>query len=182
MKKERMEKDMKENTFTYTARSTQNPEKMAMFTLHNGSVSVQLGNALMEQAEEAYESFRDEDDTPLTTWIKPLATGSLQRFLEPIPLEDFDADLKDKALQTTAWIRAGGLRLMPVMMTWQDVDNPDGANAFVNELQERKDAIASTGTLPDLFDYWASWMVIGLMTIALPIMLMRQLNKRRSSE
>ena len=48
---------MKENTFTYTARSAQDPEKMAMFTLHNGSVSVQLGNTLVEQAEEAYESF-----------------------------------------------------------------------------------------------------------------------------
>lgn len=171
---------MKENTFTYTARSAQNPDKMAMFTLHNGSVSVQLGNALVEQAEEAYENFREEGDRRLTAWIKPVATGSLQRLLQPIPLEDFDADLKGSTLQATAWIRAGGLRLAPVMMTWEEVDNPEGADAFVAELQERKETMTDTGGLPDLFDYWASWIMIGLMGIALPIMLMRQFRKRRS--
>lgn len=170
---------MKENTFTYTARSAQDPEKMAMFTLHNGSVSVQLGDTLMEQAEEAYESFRDEDDTRLTTWIKPVATGSLQRLMQPIPLADFDAEVKGEALQTTAWIRARGLRLAPVMMTWQEVDNPSGANAFVNELQERKEVMADSGRLPDPFDYWATWITIGLITIVLPITLMRQLRKRQ---
>lgn len=176
---------MKENTFTYTARSAQDPEKMAMFTLHNGSVSVQLGNAIMEQAEEAYESFRegDEDDSKrLAGFIKPMATGSVQRFLQPIPLEDFDADVKEDAMQATAWIRAGGLRLAPVMMTWQDVDNPAGAKAFVSELQERKKAMTNdAGRLPDPFDYWASWIVVGLITIMLPIVLIRQFKKRQSS-
>jgi hypothetical protein len=174
---------MKENTFTYTARSVQNPEKTAMFTLHNGSVSIQLGDTLMEQAKEAYdESFGVEDDRQLTAWIKPVATGALQRLLQPIPLADFDADVKGEALQATAWIRAGGLRVAPVMIIWQEIDNPEGANAFVAELQERKEALAGTGRLPDPFDYWASWIMIGLMSIVLPIMLLRQLKKRRSSQ
>jgi hypothetical protein len=177
--------NMKDNTFTYTARSAQNPEKMAMFTLHNGSVSVQLGNVLMEQVEEAYESFQEEgeDEKRLTAWIKPFATGSLQRFLKPIPLEDFDADVKNDALQATAWIRAGGLRLAPVMMTWEDVDNPEGADAFVSELQERKEshAVADRNWLPDPFDYWASWIMMGLIAIVLPIVLLRQFKKHQSS-
>lgn len=172
---------MKENTFTYTARSAKDPEKMAMFTLHNGSVSVQLGNAIMEQAEEAYTEFREEDGSQLSAWIKPMATGSLQRFLKPIPLEDFDADVKGESLQTTAWIRTGGLRLAPVMMTWQEVDNPAGASAFVEEVRERKEGVVGMGALPDFLDYWATWIVMGIFSVVLPLILLRQLRKRRSS-
>lgn len=170
---------MKENTVTYTARSTDNPDKMAMFTLHNGSVSIQLGNALLEQVEEAYESFRVGDERTLSTWIKPIATGSLQQLLEPIPLEDFDAEFKDDTLQTTAWLRAGGLRLAPVMMNWKHVDNPAGAAAFLDELETRKSEI-SDSRLPDPFDYWAGWLVLGIASLVLPLVIYRLLKNRTS--
>ena len=129
---------MEENTFTFTARSGSNPDKSATFTLNNGSVSVELGNVLVEQISKAYDSFSDEEAVQrLSSWFKPTATGTLQKMIEPISIEDFDAEMSGDALQTTAWIRAGGLRLAPVMMTWQDVDNPRGAQAFVDELQDR---------------------------------------------
>jgi hypothetical protein len=174
---------MKENTFTYTARSATDPDKMAMFTLHNGSVSVELGNAIMEQVGEAYETFSDEaSDKGLATWIKPAATGAFQKLIKPIPLADFNAEFSgDNTLQTTAWIRAGGLRLAPVMMTWEEVDNPEGAHAFVSELEHRKETNQDDHTLPDPLDYWASWIVIGLATIALPIIFLRLWQKRRST-
>lgn len=173
---------MKENTFTYTARSGADPNKMAMFTLHNGSVSVELGNVIMEQVGEAYDTFRDEgSDMDLLTWIKPASTGTLQKLIKPIPLADFDAEINGDALQATAWIRAGGLRLVPVMMTWQEVDNPAGAQAFVTELQNRKETIQDDRTRPAALDYWASWFVIGLMSIALPIIFIRQWQKRKTS-
>jgi len=174
---------MKEDTFTYTARSIDDPNKMAMFTLHNGSVSVDLGSTLMEQASEAYDATTDEEsDKRLATWIKPAATGALQKLVKPIPLSDFDAEMSGDMLQATAWIRAGGLRLAPVMMTWQAVDNPDGAQAFVNELRERKESIQDEQqTYPDPLDYWASWIIIGLMAIALPILFVKQWRKRQSS-
>jgi hypothetical protein len=168
----------KENTFTYTARSADNPDKMAMFTLHNGSVSIQLGNALLEQVEEAYESFRVGDDRTLSTWIKPLATGSLQQLLEPIPLKDFDAELKDDTLQTTAWLRAGGLRLAPVMMNWKQVDNPAGAEAFMEALDARKQETSAKRRLPNPFDYWAGWVVAGIVSLVLPLVMWRLLKDR----
>lgn len=168
---------MKENTMTYTARSAENPEKMAMFTLHNGSVSIQLGNALLEQVEEAYDNFRIGDDRTLATWIKPLATGSLQQLLEPIPLADFDAELKDDSLQTTAWLRAGGLRLAPVMMNWTQVDNPEGAEAFMEALEARKRELDEDG-LPNPFDYWIGWMLIGVASLVLPLVLYKLLKNR----
>lgn len=174
---------MKENTFTYTARSVDDPNKMAMFTLHNGSVSVDLGNALIEQAGQAYDATSDEaSEKKLAAWIKPAATGALQKLVKPVPLTDFDAEMSGDTLQATAWIRAGGLRLAPVMMTWQAVDNPEGAQAFVSELQSRKESIQQDEpTRPNPLDYWASWFVIGLMTIALPVLFIRQWQKRQSS-
>ena len=173
---------MKERTFTYTARSAVDPDKMAMFTLHNGSVSVDLGNTLVEQIGEAYQDTGDEEsEKRFTTWIKPAATGAIQKLIKPVPLADFDAEMSGEALQTTAWIRAGGLRLAPVMMTWQEVDNPDGAQAFVRELHDRKASIQDELTHPAPLDYWASWLLISLMTIALPILFIKQWRKQRAS-
>jgi hypothetical protein len=173
---------MEENTFTFTARSGVNPEKAATFTLNNGSVSVELGNALVEQIGEVYDSFSDEaSEQRFSSWIKPAATGTLQTLIEPIPLADFDAEMHGDALQTTAWIRTGGLRLAPVMVTWQDVDNPQGARAFIDEVQDRKVAVNDIDDGPDPFDYWISWFVMGLFVLALPIVLIRQIRKRQGS-
>lgn len=173
---------MEENTFTFTARSGSNPDKSATFTLNNGSVSVELGNVLVEQISKAYDSFSDEEAVQrLSSWFKPTATGTLQKMIEPISLADFDAEMSGDALQTTAWIRAGGLRLAPVMMTWQDVDNPRGAQAFVDELQDRKETSEHVETVPDPFDYWISWFVVGLAMFALPIVLIRLMKKRLAS-
>jgi hypothetical protein len=173
---------MKENTFTYTARSAAQPEKVATFTFHNGSVSVDLANVLVEQAGKAYDAFSEEEsEEGLSAWVKPAATGSLQKMLKPIPLADFDAEVSGDDLQATAWIRAAGLRLAPIMMTWHQVDNPEGAKAFVNELHARKETIVGEDTLFDPFDYWASWIAIGLTTVALPIILIRHWQRRQSS-
>lgn len=169
-------------TFTYTARSATDPEKLATFTLRNGSVTIELGNLFVEQAGEAYDAFRDEaTEHKLASWIKPATTGTLQSLIEPIPLRDFDAEINDESLQTTAWIRAGGLRLAPVMMTWQEVDNRQGAQAFVDELHGRKKASENVGSGVDPLDYWASWIVIASMTVLFPILVIRLWRKRQLS-
>jgi hypothetical protein len=174
--------NMEENTFTFTARSGANPDKSATFTLNNGTVAVELGNALVEQISKAYDSFSDEEAVQrVSSWFKPAATGTLQKMIEPISLTDFDAEMSGDALQTTAWIRAGGLRLAPVMMTWQDVDNPEGAQAFVDELRDRKEQVEQITSAPDPFDYWISWLVMGLAALAVPILLIRLMRNRQTS-
>lgn len=173
---------MKENTFTFTARSSDDPDKTATFTLNNGTVSVELGNALVEQVSKAVESFGDEELTGrISSWVKPAAIGTLQQTIKPIPLSDFDAEMNEDALQMTAWIRTRGLRLAPIMMTWQDVDNPQGAEAFVAEVQDRKEAIADNKAVPDPMDYWASWLVIGLIILALPVLVIKLLRQKQTS-
>ncbi|MDX1614394.1 MAG: hypothetical protein R3300_08795 [Candidatus Promineifilaceae bacterium] len=165
-------------TLTFTARSTKEPEKIATFTLQNGSVKVQLGDALIEQAEKATD---EQEDSPVRAWAKPAATASLQRLMQPIPVADFDANFEDDALTTTAWVRAGGLRLAPVRLTWEQVDNPDGAVAFVKELQSRREAHVGDETgVPNPFDYWAGWFLAIAAGLVTTIVVGRLIKQRRS--
>lgn len=171
---------MKENTYTYTVRSQEDPEKSATFTLHNGSVSVQLSTTMLEQVENVAASLKSDEDTNVTYWAKPLATGLVQKILRPFPVNDFDADLADESLQTTAWLRTGGLRLAPITMTWHDVDNPDAAQAFVQELDNRKQSAPSIRSYPSLLDYWASWIIAGASLIVFTAAMVRLLQKVRA--
>lgn len=173
---------MSENTYTYTARSATEPGKIATFTLRDGNVSVEFGNALVEQLGEAYQTFREEERIDsLKAWIRPATTGTMQRLTEPIPLVDFDAEIEDRTLQATAWIRAGGLRLAPIMLTWQEVDNVDSAHAFVDQLQNRKDSLRDDISQPAPPDYWISWVVIALLLILAPLYFLRKLRKHEST-
>ena len=102
--------------------------------------------------------------------------------LQPVALADFDAQMKGDTLQTLAWIRAGGLRLAPIMVTWPKVDNPVGAKAFVAEVNERKENLSEGSTGPDPLDYWLSWFLIGVMTIVLPLFWWKKWQQRNNQE
>lgn len=166
---------MKKDTFTYTARSSDNPEKVATFTLHNGSVSLELGNALVEQVEQAFDAMLEGESksNKFRAWMRPAATGSAQGMIKPVPINDFDAHAEDDSLQATAWVRAGGLRLAPVTLNWQHVDNPSGARAFAEEVKQRREAEEQSGRLPGIFDYWITWLVTAVLFIVLPVVFLR---------
>lgn len=169
---------MKEDTFTFTARSNENPEKTATFTLFQDSVSVQLGTAILEQLDSASDSYEASDEDGLEgikviDWAKPVATGTLQKILQPLSIHDFDADLDDKSFRMTAWVRSKGLRLAPIIITWEDVDNPVAAQAFVNELRKRKKASVTSNKLPSVFDYWASWIIAGISSLVVFVAMLR---------
>lgn len=169
---------MNESTYTYTARSATDPQQIATFTLQNGEVAVELGNAFMQQIQEAYETISDESaESGLPTLVKPAVAGTLQKLIEPIPLADFDADIREDALRATAWIRAGGLRLIPIMLTWAQVDNPDSARTFVAELRNRKQVTDPNRRYPGPLDYWFSWILIGLASLVIPLLILRRLQR-----
>jgi hypothetical protein len=170
-----------ENTFTFTARSIDNPDKVATFTLQNGHVSVELGSAMMEQVERVFDAFDGTESSRLISWLEPAAAGALRKVEQPIPLADFEADIHGERMQATAWLRAGGLRLAPIMATWKQVDNPAGAQAFVNELHDRREMIAESDRRPALFDYWISWVAAGLMSITLPLIWWRLWLRHRQA-
>jgi hypothetical protein len=172
---------MNEDTFTFTARSARNPDQLATFTLTDGIVKVELGNAILEQVEKVFDAFHAEDANRFTAWIEPATTGALQRVMQPIPVNDFDAALTDDSLRVVGWMRAGGLRLAPIVAVWPEVDNPAGARAFVDEIQNRKEKLGEEKKMPDPFDYWISWILAAVLAIALPITLWRLLKSKRQS-
>ena len=174
---------MTDSTFTFTARSVQNPHKLATFTIQDDEVAVQLGEALLEQIEGLFDAFRGDGDQSnrFSAWLEPAATGALQRVLKPIPLTDFEVDQQNGSLQITAWLRAGGLRLAPILASWKEVDNPAAAQAFAEEVRRRKEALNEDRLLPDPFDYWASWIFLGMLTVGLPFLWWRLLRQRQNS-
>jgi len=163
-----------EKTMTFTAREAYDPGKLATFTLQNGSVSLDFGEKLLQQVQEALDSMSDDDANVLQSAAKPAVSASLQKLLEPFPLQDFVAKLEGDALQVRAWVRAGGLRLAPIMLHWEHVDNPEGAAAFVAALAQRQEATNGASRLPRPLDYWAIWALMGITAVLVPILLWRQ--------
>lgn len=150
-------------TYTYIARSAENPEKVATFTLEDDTIAVQLGEAILEQLVSATALIQaDNESVQVMDWVKPIAASATQTLLRPFPLADFDASYDNGTLRATAWLRSAGLRLFPVSISWSGVDNPDAAAAFVEEVGKRKTAVVEIEGTNSIMDYWATWIVIGV--------------------
>lgn len=161
------------DTYTYTARSAENPEEMATFTLHDHQMSIELGGALLEQVERVFRGGEGPRESGVPPWVKPALAWMIQQGLRPFSVADVTANSKQDGLWIMAWLRVGGLRLAPVSLGWKRVDNPDAAQAFVEELNKRKVSVAHPGQFPGPFDYWASWVLIGFLMVVLPLRWLR---------
>lgn len=51
------------DTYTYTARSADDPDEVAPFTLHDHSLSVELGGALLARVERVFQPEQAEGET-----------------------------------------------------------------------------------------------------------------------
>jgi hypothetical protein len=155
---------MKEDTYTYTARSVEDPAQVVTFTLHDHSMSVDLGTAL-EYVERALQP--EQADNGATAAIeplaKPMALSVWERVTRPFSVADVDASVVDNWLRVTSWVRALGLRLAPIPFVMEQVDNPDAAHAFVDELNERKQTARRPGTFRGPLDYWITWLLGSLL-------------------
>ena len=155
------------NTYTYTARNTENPEQVLILTLQDHYMSVDVG-ATMEQLEAALqgteagtESEEEANQGDLQApWLKPMALSLLERGVGPFRVADVKASTDDGWLRITAWYRAGGLALVPVTLIDGTVDNPQAAEAFVEELERRKSEVTGPFTALNLLDYWFTWILV----------------------
>jgi hypothetical protein len=165
-------------TYTYAARSAENPERVVTFTLRDSRMSVGIG-APLKQVERAIRLGRREEEVEEGAeaeievreaerprlWLRPLAVSLIERGTRPVQVDDVVVNLADDWLQVRAWLRAGGLRLIPVMLIDGRVDNPVAAEDFVEEVRERKTV---TGlNLLGLLDYWVTWVVAGLVALVM---------------
>jgi len=165
-----------DKTYTYTARSADNPERVVTFTLRGSRMSVGVG-APLEQVEKALQIGGGEEPEPEELeegaavvseekpklWLKPLAVSLMERGTRPLHVDDVVAKATDDWLQVRAWVRAGGLRLFPITLIDGRIDNPAAAQAFAEEVTERQVGLKLFG----LLDYWATWIVSGLLLIIL---------------
>jgi len=155
-------------TYTYTARNIADPDKVVTFTLYDGHMRVNL-TGLLDQARTV--SSADEKSGELKRQVSLQARPALLKLKEgvsgPVHINDINARMDDDRLQVTMWPRVAGLRLAPVQLKMGQVDNEEAAEAFVDELEQRKETTESDdrkffGPL----DYWVGWaglmMVIGI--------------------
>mgnify|MGYP001826710833 CR=1 FL=1 len=159
-----------ENTYTYTARSIENPQQVVTFTLQDHHMSVGLGAPLEQievvlQEEDAGEDPRQGSQARL--WLKPLAVSLLERGVGPFRVADVNAAAEEDWLRVSAWYRAGGLALAPIILVNGRVDNPPAAQAFVEELEERKSQVTGAFGLLNPLDYWFTWILAGALMLGL---------------
>ena len=159
-----------EKTYTYTARSIENPEQVVTFTLQDHRMSVGTGVPL-----EQFETILQHEDTgdeatkegEAKPWLRPLAVSLLERGVGPFQVADVHAAADDDWLRISAWYRAGGLALAPVTLVNGRVDNPQAAQAFVEELERRKSEVTGALGALNILDYWFTWILAGVLIFGL---------------
>jgi hypothetical protein len=142
-------------TYTYTARSANDPSNVVTFTLYNNHLRVNL-TGIMEQAGLVVEAEEKpaELKTQISTQAKPAVMKIVEGFSGPAHISDVNARLQDEQLKVVLWQRAAGLRLAPVLFNMKKVDNPEAAEAFVDEVEHRKKEASSEARLWGPLDYW----------------------------
>lgn len=152
-------------TYTYTARNANNPNKVVTFTLLNGHMQVNLTGMLdqasaVSDAEEKSEELKQQ----ITAQAKPVAMKLTERVSGPVHVSDVQATLSsDEHLKVNLWQRLGGLRFAPVTFNLGKIDNKDAADAFVKELEQRQEEESHAGKFSGFLDYWIGW--IGLLVL-----------------
>lgn len=159
-----------ENTYTYTARSIESPDQVVTFTLQDHQMSVGVGvpleqfETMLQQAGTAEEAAEDGDGQ---LWLKPLAVSLLERGVGPFRVADVNGEAQEDRLRVSAWYRAGGLALAPVTLVNGRVDNPQAAQAFVEELDRRKSEVTGASGLLNILDYWFTWILASALIFGL---------------
>jgi hypothetical protein len=156
-------------TYTYTARNVDDPDRVITFTLYGNYLRVNLTGLLdklgkISESEERGEEVRRQ----LKTQLPPASMKLIEQFSGPIHVRDVDVRLRDDRLTVSAWQRLGGLRLAPVVFGLGEVDNPEGARAFVDEVEERRESSPTVSRFVGPLDYWAGWaLLVGVIAILL---------------
>jgi hypothetical protein len=156
------------HTYTYTARSLDNPDNIVTFTLDDNHMRVNL-TGVLEKLEKVIES--DEKPTELrhqfVSQFQPGALKAAEIISAPVHLSDVSVDLDDGRLKVNTWKRVAGLRLAPIGIKVNKVDNPDAAQAFVREFEERRTASERIGKFIGPLDYWFGWLAMILAVMIL---------------
>lgn len=156
------------NTYTYTARSTDDPQRVITFTLREEYLEINL-TGMLDSIEEVV-SGEEKGDTikaQVKTQAKPAALKVMEAFSGPIHISDVTGEVEGEKLKLRVWKRMGGLRAAPVLLDFASVDNPEAAKAFIAELNERKRRVEHLGRFFGPLDYWFGWIALAVVLLVL---------------
>lgn len=157
------------NTYTYIARNYDNPDQVITFTLVDHHLRVGLSEMVEKAAKVVAADEKGEElKGQLKSQLGPIRLKAMEQFSGPYHVDDIRADLEDEHLKLKGWNRVLGMRLSPYAVDLGRVDNPDAAEAFVQQLEERKESAPDAGRFVGPLDYWFSWLAI-LAAVALLI-------------
>jgi hypothetical protein len=168
-----------ERTYTYTARSAEDPARIVTFTLHDHRMSVGLG-VPVEQIARLLPSDKEDkgiqDGEKPRLWLKPLGLVLLERRTHPFRILDVSAEMAEDRLRVRAWVRPGGLALLPITLLSGPIDNVEAAQSFVAEVEQRKAKAAGLFGFLRFLDYWLTWL--GLLVFFAALFQMRRQSDR----
>ena len=155
-------------TYTYTARNNENPEHAATFTIVDDHLRVNL-TGLDDQIPQMLSG--SQQIRPIKQFLTTQSGTLLYKIIEsmsgPVHIRDVAPNLTDEQPNLVMWKRVGGLRLAPMQISIQKIDNPEAAALFLEALTERQAETDSPDVLPGLMDYWATWLGLLLGSITL---------------
>jgi hypothetical protein len=167
-------------TYTYTARSIDDPARAVTFTLHDHHLTAEfaLPSEELEQRlkvvtrqEEADSKQQAETDK----WLAAVAEPLRERGDEPFVLEDVDASLAGEDLRVTAWSRTQDRHLQPIVIALEHVDNPQAAAAFTHEINRRKLSSARRVRFMQAIGRRTIWFGVGFISaVALIVWLQKK--------
>lgn len=153
--------ELRNDTYTFTARSADDPARVLTFTLSNGHMHLNLtgiGDQLAGLAEA--EERREEIKEQWKQQAKPATLKAMENVSGPLHIRDVDVDLDGSLLTVKGWKRAGGLRLFPLFIQHEPVDNVDAAASFRDEVERRQQSVENPGKFLGPLDYWLGWVAL----------------------
>lgn len=149
-------------TYTYTARSADDPAQVITITLYNHTLSIgpgtpeQIPPKLWSTAPKA----EPEADDLSAAWLKAVALlkeSNCGRFALP----DVETNIVKDSLRLVIWSHSNKRHWLPIMIVMEHVDNPDAARAFVKELNRRKMSARRRERLFGFVGTRLTWFIAG---------------------
>lgn len=159
------------DTYTYTARHVEDPEKVITFTIKGEYLEINVTGVLENigkviSDDESKEALKEQIKTQAT----PTALIVMEEISGPIHLSDVEGKVAGEngdRLELKVWKRVGGLRAAPLRLSFGEVDNPQAAQAFIEELNDRREKIEHRGKFFGPLDYWLGWLVLAILVLVL---------------
>lgn len=157
------------NTYTYTARNADNPNKVLTFTLQGDFLKINLTGLEDDLAEIiAGDKKKENIKETISDQTGPTALKVMEGISGPVHLNDVSVALQGEnntKFKITLWKRLGGLRAAPVILDMGEIDNPPAAQKFAQELNTRKESAGKISKFFGPLDYWLGWIGIALLSL-----------------